>query len=351
MKRFLASALAAVFILGTLSGCQSSEGKEQEAAKEDGAVQAENGGGTSSSGDDKRVIAFVPQQVGITYFEVANEGAQAAGEEMGVEVLYVGPTSVDAVSQTNVVSDLILQKVDAICIQPTDSESILPILKDAKEAGIKVITWGCDVDPSARDAFVNSIEYDQFGRHMLDVLAEGMGGKGQYAIITSALTAADCAAWVEAAKAQTAEKYPDMECVTVEPCDDDQDKAYAISQNLISAYPDLKGILGVTSPAPPAAAQAVRDAGKIGEITVAGASEPGMSNDYLKDGSMYQAILWDVPKFGDLTVRVANALLDGAEIEDGTELEGYGTIHKQGDEIILADPLDITTENVDSFDF
>ncbi|MCI8598013.1 MAG: substrate-binding domain-containing protein [Lachnospiraceae bacterium] len=348
MKRFFASALAAILILGTLNGCQSSGSSSQESESPASVPESSENGSTD---DDKRVIAFVPQQVGITYFEVANEGAQEAGKEMGVDVLYVGPTSVDAVSQTNIVSDLILQKVDAICIQPTDSESILPILKEAREEGIKVITWGCDVDISARDAFVNSIEYEQFGRHMLDVLAEGMGGQGKYAIITSALTAADCAAWVEAAKAQTEEQYPDMECVTVEPCDDDQDKAYTIAQNLISAYPDLKGILGVTSPAPPAAAQAVRDAGKTEDIVVAGACEPGMSNDYLKDGSMYQAILWDVPKFGDLTVRVANAIVDGVEIQDGTELEGYGTIRMQNNEIILAEPLDITVENVDSFDF
>lgn len=344
MKKIIALLMVLVLALGTLAGCSSSAEATAEKTEEAAAT-------TEATGDDERVIAFVPQQVGITYFEVANEGAQKAGEEIGADVLYVGPTGVDTVSQTNIVSDLILQGVDAICIQPTDSESILPVLKEARDAGIKVITWGCDVDPEYRDAFVNSIDYDQFGRHMLDVLAEGMGEEGKYAIITSALSAADCKAWVEAAQDQTEKEYPNMECVTVEPCDDDQDKAYAIAQNLISAYPDLKGILGVTSPAPPAAAQAVRDANKTGEIVVAGACEPSMSADYLKDGSMYQAILWDVPLFGDLTVRVANALLDGKEIKDGTEIDGYGTIRMEGDEIILDDPLDITVDNVDSFNF
>lgn len=297
------------------------------------------------------VVAFVPQQVGITYFEAANKGAQKAAEELGIEVYYVGPTEIDAVSQSNVVNDLINKKVDAICIQATDSESIIPVLNKAMSAGIKVVTWGTDVDPEFRDAFVNSINYADFGYEMTDQIAEAMNFEGEYAIITSALTAADCAAWVEASKVRIAELYPKMTLLTVEPCDDDQDKAYSIAQNLITAYPNLKGILGVTSPAPPAAAQAVIDAGKVGQIFVVGAAEPSMTNAYLKNGAIYRAVLWDVEAFGELSIRVTNAILQGEEITDGYELAGWGTITIKEGEIVLGEPLIITAENVDSFSF
>lgn len=308
-------------------------------------------GSFSALAEGKPVIAFVPQQVGITYYEVANNGAQRAGEELGVDVYYIGPTEIDAVSQANVVTDLINQHVDAICIQPTDSESILPVLNKARKEGIKVITWGCDVQADFRDAFVNSINYDQFGYAMTDEIAKAMGEKGEFAIITSALTALDCAAWVEACKVRIAEAYPEMTLLTVEPCDDDQDKAYSIAQNLISAYPNLKGILGVTSPAPPAAAQAVTDAGKIGEIMVCGAVEPSMSNAYLKTGAIYSACLWDVEAFGELTIRVADAILKGNEVADGAELAGWGILSIKDGEIVLGEPLIITAENVDNFSF
>ncbi len=308
-------------------------------------------GSFSALAEDKPILAFVPQQVGITYFEAANNGAQRAGEELGVDVYYIGPTEIDAVSQANVVTDLINQHVDAICIQPTDSESILPVLNKARKEGIKVITWGCDVQADFRDAFVNSINYDQFGYAMTDEIAKAMGEKGEFAIITSALTAVDCAAWVEACKVRIAEAYPEMTLLTVEPCDDDQDKAYSIAQNLISAYPNLKGILGVTSPAPPAAAQAVTDAGKIGEIMVCGAVEPSMSNAYLKTGAIYSACLWDVEAFGELTIRVADAILKGNEVADGAELADWGILSIKDGEIVLGEPLIITAENVDNFSF
>jgi ABC-type sugar transport system substrate-binding protein len=308
-------------------------------------------GSFSALAEDKPILAFVPQQVGITYFEAANNGAQRAGKELGVDVYYIGPTEIDAVSQANVVTDLINQHVDAICIQPTDSESILPVLNKARKEGIKVITWGCDVQADFRDAFVNSINYDQFGYAMTDEIAKAMGEKGEFAIITSALTAVDCAAWVEACKVRIAEAYPEMTLLTVEPCDDDQDKAYSIAQNLISAYPNLKGILGVTSPAPPAAAQAVTDAGKIGEIMVCGAVEPSMSNAYLKTGAIYSACLWDVEAFGELTIRVADAILKGNEVADGAELAGWGILSIKDGEIVLGEPLIITAENVDNFSF
>lgn len=300
---------------------------------------------------DKTVIAFVPQQVGITYFEAANKGAQKAAADLGIEVYYVGPTQIDAVAQSNVVSDLVNQKVDAICIQSIDSQSILPALKKARDAGIKVVTWGTDVDPAFRDAFVNSINYTDFGNEMTDQLAAAMGEEGEYAIITSALTAQDCAAWVEASKARIAERYPNMTLLTVEPCDDDQDKAYAIAQNLITAYPNLKGILGVTSPAPPAAAQAVIDAGKVGQIFVVGAAEPSMTNAYLKNGAIYRSVLWDVEAFGELSIKVANAVLQGAELVDGYEVPEWGKIVIKNGEILLGEPLIITPENVDSFSF
>jgi ABC-type sugar transport system substrate-binding protein len=308
-------------------------------------------GSFSALAEDKPILAFVPQQVGITYFEAANNGAQRAGKELGVDVYYIGPTEIDAVSQANVVTDLINQHVDAICIQPTDSESILPVLNKARKEGIKVITWGCDVQADFRDAFVNSINYDQFGYAMTDEIAKAMGEKGEFAIITSALTAVDCAAWVEACKVRIAEAYPEMTLLTVEPCDDDQDKAYSIAQNLISAYPNLKGILGVTSPAPPAAAQAVTDAGKIGEIMVCGAVEPSMSNAYLKTGAIYSACLWDVEAFGELTIRVADAILKGNEVADGAELAGWGILSIKDGEIVLGEPLIITAENVDNYSF
>ena len=307
--------------------------------------------GVAFAQEDGEVIAFVPQQVGITYFEAANNGAQKAAEELGIKVYYVGPTEIDAVSQSNVVTDLINQKVDAICIQPTDSESILPVLNKAMEAGIKVVTWGCDVDAEYRNAFVNSINYTDFGYKMTDEIATAMGESGEFAIITSALTAVDCAAWVEACKVRIAERYPNMTLLTVEPCDDDQDKAYNIAQNLITAYPEIKGILGVTSPAPPAAAQAVTDAGRVGEIAVVGAAEPSMSNAYLKTGAIYRSVLWDVEAFGELTVKVADALLKGEEITDGYELANWGAITIKDNEIVLGEPLIITAENVDNFSF
>ena len=310
------------------------------------------GMGVTTYGAEQYTIALIPQQVGIPYFETSNVWGTKAGEDLGCEVIYTGPTTGDAAAQANIVQDMITKGVDCIAISPLDASAIEPVLKQAKEEGIKVITWDSDVtDTSLREAYVNCCSEKVLGEHLMQRFAEYMGEEGEYAIITSVLTAQNCSAWAKYATEYQEENYPDMTRVAYEPCDDDQSKAYAITQNLMTAYPDLKGVLGVTTPAPPAAAQAVGEAGKNGEIIVTGVVEASAAKSYLEDGSMQEANIWHPGKLGYLAVYTAKALLEGEKITDGMDIPEVGVVEVKDDQIIMTELLDITTENVDDFDF
>ncbi|WP_441875080.1 autoinducer 2 ABC transporter substrate-binding protein [Paenibacillus sp. 2TAB26] len=308
---------------------------------------------TSEKQEDHRkyTIGIVPKVMGISYFNVAEEGAMEAANDLDVNVIYEGPPIADASKQINVIRHLINLSVDAIAVSANDPEKLLPIILEAKSKGIKVITWDADTNPEGRDFFVNMVDTETLGRHLLDTLAWNTEETGEYAIMTGAFSASNHNEWLKWIKHQQSEFYPKMKLIDIVETEDDPQKAYEKAKELLAKYPNLAGIIGNSSVGPPAAAQAVREAGKTGQVKVVGLSTPNLMRDYLKDGSAQMATLWSPKKLGYLTVVLAKNLLEGKLPYDGQDIYNVGTIRVNGDTVIMGEPIDFTAENVDQYDF
>jgi ABC-type sugar transport system substrate-binding protein len=100
-------------------------------------------------------IGVMPKLTGIDYFNAVERGAKAAGQELGVEVIFDGPVTNDVARQSALVETWIARKFDAICIAPNDPAAIAPVLRKARARGIKVLTYDSDSLPAARELFVN----------------------------------------------------------------------------------------------------------------------------------------------------------------------------------------------------
>ena len=85
---------------------------------------------------------------------------------------------------------------------------ISTVLRKARERGIKVLTWDADAEPDARDFFVNQATSEGIGNTLTDEAARLLGGKGEFAIITGALSAANQNEWIAFIKKRVAEKHP-----------------------------------------------------------------------------------------------------------------------------------------------
>lgn len=299
----------------------------------------------------KYTIGVVPKVMEIPYFNVAEDGAMEAAQDLGVNVVYEGPLIADGAQQAKVIQDLIARKVDVIAVSANDPATLLPVLKRARENGIKVITWDADTLPEARELFVNMVDPETLGRHLLDTLAWTMGEKGEFAIMTGAKSASNLNEWIKWIKIQQQQFYPDMKLVEIVATDDDPQKAYEVAQRLLNNYPDITGIIGNSSVGPPAASQAVKEAGRSGKVKVVGLSTPNLMREYLKDGSAQTATLWSPKKLGYLTVVLAKNLLEGQRPVDGDRIENVGNIRVNGDVVIMGEPLDFMAENVDQYDF
>lgn len=296
-------------------------------------------------------IALVPKLINIPYFNAVEEGAMEAGKELGVNVIYKGPTVADSVQQIKIINELIDQKVDVIAVSANDPAELVPVMNKAQSHNIRVITWDADTKSSAREFFINMVDPETLGRHLMDTLAWNVNEEGDFAIITGAKSAANLNSWLNWIKIQQREYYPKMNLVKVVASDDDPNKAYLLAKELLVEFPHLKGIIGNSSVGPPAAAQAVKEAGKSSDVAVVGLSSPNPMNEYLKIDAAQVVTLWSPKKLGYLTVALAKNLLDGTEPYDRQEITQVGKISVKEDMVIMGEPIDFTKENVDQYDF
>ena len=299
-------------------------------------------------------IVVMPKQVGITYFESARAGVERAGEELGVNAVFTGPTAADAAEQVSMIQDLISQGIDAIAVSANDADSLTPVLTQAREKGIVILDWDTPADQSVVDLSVQTVEFSRFGEANWDEMVRQMGtDEGEYVILTSTLTAGTCNAWIEAGLAYAAEKYPNLTLVC-DPvcCNESVDEAYSKTLDLLTTYPDLKGIIGFSSPNPIGAGQAVSEMGLQDAVVVVGTCMPNDANSLMKEGAIDAGLLWDPAALGYLSVGLAKYVLDGNEIVDGdVEIEGYGVATINGKQVFMGDPLIFTTETVDNYNF
>ncbi|MDR4926843.1 MULTISPECIES: autoinducer 2 ABC transporter substrate-binding protein [Peribacillus] len=345
MKKMTGILATAILAGGLLAGCVSQEGASGNSEKET----------SGGDGNEKLKIAVVPKLMGIPYFNASEKGAIQAGKDLGVETIYTGPTEPDAAQQVKVIEDLISQDVDVIAVAPNDAASLSPVLQKAKDEGIIVMDWDTPADQSLVELSVHQIDDEAYGRHIAKSLVKQMGiEKGQIAILTGGLSAANLNTWIDAAKKELEENYPGIELVSDKiATDEKQQVAYQKTLDLIKSNPELKGIMAFSTPAPLGAAQAVQEKGLQDDITVVGTALPKDSSPYLNDGSLDVAILWEPDKLGYLTVALAKRLAEGEKPEDGLKVENVGEIDvwEDGKTIIMGPPTDFTKDNAADFNF
>ena len=297
-------------------------------------------------------IAMMPKSKGNAYFIACQQGAQEAASELGVHLLWDGPTDPDPAKQNEIVETWITRGVDAIAVSCENGQGLSTALRKAREHGIKVVTYDADSDPDARDFFVNQATPEGIGDTLMDDAAAAMGGKGDFAIITSSLTAANQNNWLKYINARCAEKYPQIKMVALRPCDDIQSKAFEQATTILNADPDVHLIMAICSPGVPGAAEAVKQSGRT-DVKVIGLGLPNENKAYVHEGITQSVVLWNTMDLGYLTVYAADALVKGTLKAGDTSIDAgrLGSIKIDGDNILLGTPFTFNKDNIDQFNF
>ncbi|MGN6506931.1 MAG: substrate-binding domain-containing protein [Tepidisphaeraceae bacterium] len=308
--------------------------------------------GTPPEPHKQLTIAMMPKSKGNSYFIACKKGADEAAKELGVNLLWDGPTDPDPAKQNEIVDTWVTRGVDAIAVSVENRDGLSTALRNAKQHEIKVITFDADALPDARDFFVNQATPQGIGSTLMDNAAAAMGGKGEFAIITASLTAANQNEWMKWIEARRAEKYPDIKLATVRPCDDIQSKAFDETRTILNANPNVKLIMAISSAAVPGAAEAVKQAGRT-DVHVVGLGLPNDNKAYVHAGITTAVVLWNTMDLGYLTVETADAVAEGRLKAGDESLQAgrLGKIEIKGDNVMLGKPFTFTKDNIDQFDF
>ena len=306
----------------------------------------------SSASREKLTVAMMPKAKGDPYFASCRKGAEEAARELNIDLLWDGPTDLDPAKQNEVVEAWITKGVDVIAVSVENQAGISTVLRKAREKGIKVITWDADAEKDARDFLINQATPQGIGYTLSDEAARMMNGKGEFAIVTASLSAANQNEWIKNIRARLAEKYPDLKLVTIQPSDGDRDRAFAETQTILKVYPNVKVIMAIAAPAVPGAAEAVKQAGRT-DVKVTGLSLPNMNKPYVKSGVVESVVLWNTVDLGYLTVQAAYALGSGTLKRGDSALKAgrLGTVEVVNDEVRLGAPFIFNKDNIDRFDF
>ena len=263
---------------------------------------------------DNPRYAMLVRVLGNTAFELARIGAEEAAEELGIELIYTGPTENTAEGQINLINSLIAQRVDAIMITANDATALTPSLRRAAQRGISVITWDQDTESSARSLHIASATNELIALAPVKIALELTDGGGDVGIITGPANSTTQNEWVDEMIRLTEEEdaYMGLNVVEVAYGDERSDKGYNEALGLVNKYPDLEAIVAYTSVGIAAASQMVRDQGLIGQIQVTGLGFPTEMVDHVLSGATPAFAIWNMIDVGYTTVQATHQLVNGA---------------------------------------
>ena len=304
-------------------------------------------------------IAYVPKVEGQAWWEHVRGGVTEWAEANGIDVIYKGPTEVDAAAQVQIMTDLVNQGIDILCFSPNDPDACEEICKQAREKGIIVIATEASGMENV-DYDIEAFDEAGLGAFLMDELAAQMGEEGEYITMVGSMTMESQNNWADAAVARQEAAYPNMVLVDDKRVEDNSDaqEAYNLTMQLKEKYPNLKGILGTGSFDAPGAARAIEEMGLTGEMFAISVAMPAEVSDYLINGTLGSVALWDAAVTAKVQLNTALKMFNGEEVGEGADLgeEGYHAVHVadngKGKNFIFGDGyLAVTVDNWESFGF
>ena len=199
LKNRRLSALAAVTLVAglALSACGGDDGDDNS---------SDGGGGDNT-------YTFLPKNLGNAYFDTSDNAGKAAIESFDGTYQEVGPDKASPDAQVPFINTAAQQGVAALIVSANDKEAICDALNEARDAGVKVVTFDSDTNPECRDLFINQATAEGIAKVQVDMIAEQIGDAGEVAILSAAANATNQNAWIADMEKQFAESHPNIQLV------------------------------------------------------------------------------------------------------------------------------------------
>lgn len=311
---------AVLFTMG-LTGCGTSDNKSAEQGTTAKATSEQSAAAQETTAAKKQyTIAFSLKTVTNDDFQKAiADSIQKAVEASGNKFMLVTAGEQTAVAtQVNQIEDLIMKKVDAIILNPMDSKAVIPALKKAKEAKIPVILVDTPVDKGNEDLYICYIGTDNFnaGVEAGKRMVQELNGKGNVLIVRGANGNAAGDGRVDGFKKGL--EGSEIKIVGEQPGDWSNDKAMAVTENMLQANSDVQGLFTASDVMADGILQALKGKNKTG-IVIMSVDGSKKAVDLIKAGEITGSMAQFPGKMGPMAVdtllKVLNGELDPASAQ------------------------------------
>jgi simple sugar transport system substrate-binding protein/ribose transport system substrate-binding protein len=332
LLRGLAAATAAAATL-TLSAC--------------GAVTPADSGGSEdgsfelASHIQQRIDDGEPMRIKLSYHDPSlafatpiGAGMEKAGEELGADVALIGPTGGDAAQQVSEIQTLIQQKaVDGLAVSSASSDALKPVIAQAYDAGIPIISFNTDNPDSKQMGFVGQ-DLKGSGKAQAERLLEELDGTNEGKVVVFSVDTG--AGWSHDRFGGFKEGLDGSGLEIVGPVNvgNEPSAAYNTVESTMSGQSGVVAVAGLDCCSTTAAAKWVAQSGEAGDIAMGGFDLLTRTAEYIDEGVLDFTISQNPTEQGYQAVKVLHDFLT-----EGTEIEGMDT----GAQFITRDNLDEAT--------
>ncbi|MEW6129942.1 MAG: substrate-binding domain-containing protein [Acidobacteriota bacterium] len=261
----------------------------------------------------KRVIAVIPKGVSHFFWQSVHAGAEAAGKELNVEIIWKGPAQeTDYTGQINMVEDAINRRVDGIVLAPSHGDALVPVVERAQKEGIPVTIFDSGINTEKYLSYV-ATDNRQGGVVAAERLAEKLGGKGKVAILGVKAGSVSTDEREQGFQETIKQKYPGIEIVAFQYGEADRAKSLDRATDIMTAHSDLNGFFASNESSTVGAVQAIKQKGLAGKVILVGFdSSPNLIDD-LNAGAIDSLVLQNPFKMGYEGVKSMVNKLNGQE--------------------------------------
>ncbi|MGH3823355.1 MAG: substrate-binding domain-containing protein [Pseudonocardiaceae bacterium] len=217
-------------------------------------------------------LAVVPKAVGLDFWDSVRKGAQCAASRMpDVTVQWDGVTAeTDVTGQVNLLQNFVTRQVDGVVYAATDAKVLAQVTQDTLSQHIPVINIDSGTNPQPDNVPVFATDNVAAARKAADLLAEALGpGEHQVAFIPFQAGTVTNDERTIGFKEGLA-KHPNLKLVAEQFSHGDPNTALSVTENILTAHPDLDGIFAASEPGVVGAVNALSQLGKAGKIKLIG---------------------------------------------------------------------------------
>ncbi|MEU0872058.1 sugar ABC transporter substrate-binding protein [Nocardia brasiliensis] len=280
------------------------------------ALTAGCGRGEDASSDFK--IAVVTRNFTNPYWAALRDGAKAEGARLGVDVaVQAGQSETDADGENAQISTLAAQGYDCFAVVPVNGTNVITPLVPVARKNIPILNLDTQIDAEASKQA--GVEYASFigsdnlaaGRIAAEKMLEALGGAGKVVVLQGIAGEQN---GINRDKGFTDAVAGKLEIVQRTPADYEQDKGLTVTEAILKAHPDITGIFAANDTMGLGAAQAIKNAGRTGQIKVISVDGIQAALEAVKAGTLYGTVTQYPYAEGELAVQACLAEHQGKDI-------------------------------------